>query len=65
MATRDNALAEVDKLIDWYEAHAPSAGETIKVFITPAKLHKLTKTQGCAPFPKCVPYRGRTLEAVS
>lgn len=60
-------LAQVDKLIDYYESHRPDAGQRIAVYVTPLQLARILSYPMPAVFPPGykVPaefnYRGRIL----
>lgn len=63
-------LAQIDRMIDWYEGHRPDAGQRIPVLVSPLQLARLVSYPMPAVFPPGyrVPteynYRGRVLYSV-
>lgn len=63
-------VAEIDRLINYYEQHKPDAGQRIPVYVTPLQLARLLSYPMPAVFPPgyTLPteynYRGRVLVCV-
>lgn len=55
--------ADLDKLVDWYEANKPEAGHRIQVPVGPQTLAKICGQKPGKNSPREQPYRGRTIVA--